>query len=262
MIQLNEHGTPQLNTVHHCDALKLLGNLVSESVDLVVTSPPYNLMNTVGNGIDKGPTGKWRSAALADGYNGYDDNMPHTEYVEWQRSILNECMRIIKPTGAIFYNHKWRVQAGLLQDRADIMQGLPVRQVIIWDRGGGLNSNDTYFLPTYEVIYMIAKSDYRLAPKASSLKDIWRIAPEINNDHPAPFPIAIPYRCISASCLPSGALIVDPFLGSGTTALAAKQLGHNWIGSEKSPIYAEMARGRLGESTSLEALPLFAKAAS
>ena len=53
--------------------------------------------------------------------------MPHAEYVEWQRACLGEMLRLIPSTGAIFYNHKWRPQKGLLQDRADIMAGFPVR---------------------------------------------------------------------------------------------------------------------------------------
>jgi modification methylase len=66
-------------------------------------------------------------------------------------------MRLLTDDGAIFYNHKWRVQDGLLQDRNDIVSGFPVRQIIIWHRNGGINFNKGYFLPTYEVIYLIAK---------------------------------------------------------------------------------------------------------
>jgi len=76
-------------------------------------------------------------------------------------------LRLIKPDGAIFYNHQWRVQAGLLQDRQDIVSDFPVRQVIIWRRKGDINFNPGYFLPTYEVIYLIAKPDFKLAPNAN-----------------------------------------------------------------------------------------------
>ena len=66
-------------------------------------------------------------------------------------------MRVLRNDGAIFYNHKWRVQDGLLQDRSDIVAGFPVRQIIIWQRAGGINFNPGYFLPNYEVIYLICK---------------------------------------------------------------------------------------------------------
>ena len=81
--------------------------------------------------------------------------------------------RLIKNDGAIFYNHKWRVQDGLLQDRQDIVGGLPVRQIIIWRRKGGINFNPGYFLPTYEVIYLIAKPDFKLVPKSNGVGDVW-----------------------------------------------------------------------------------------
>src|SRR5260364_404403 len=76
------------------------------------------------------------------------------EYVAWQRACLIEMLRLLPEHGAIFYNHKWRVQDGLLQDRHDIVGQFPVRQIIIWRRKGGINFNAGYFLPTYEVIYL------------------------------------------------------------------------------------------------------------
>ena len=54
-------------------------------------------------------------------------------------------MRVLSEDGAIFYNHKWRVQGGLLQDRQDIVAGFPVRQVIIWRRKGGLQLQPRLF---------------------------------------------------------------------------------------------------------------------
>ncbi len=143
-------GTPEVNKVYNCDALTMLKAMASSSVDVVVTSPPYNLQNTTGGGIQSiGNSGLWKNAALKDGYDNHDDNMPHDEYVTWQRNILVECMRIIKPTGAIFYNHKWRVQAGVLQDRADIVSGFPVRQIIIWARGRLGESTSLEALPLF-----------------------------------------------------------------------------------------------------------------
>jgi modification methylase len=115
------------------------------SIDLVVTSPPYNLKNSTGNGMKSCTTsGKWAGAALQNGYTHHDDCMPHDKYVEWQRSCLTEMFRLIKNDGAVFYNHKWRVQDGLLQDRQDIVSGFPVRQIIIWKRKGGINFNSKY----------------------------------------------------------------------------------------------------------------------
>jgi hypothetical protein len=108
--------------------------------------------------------------------------MPHDKYVFWQRACLTQMMRLLKDEGAIFYNHKWRVQNGLLQDRQDIVAGFPVRQIIIWQRKGGINFNRGYFLPTYEVIYLIAKPKFRLAPKANAYGDVWSFTQEMGRD--------------------------------------------------------------------------------
>lgn len=145
------------------DSINRMQSLPAGSIKAVVTSPPYNIKNSTGNGLKNGRGGKWENAALQKGYDRYDDCLPNDEYVNWQRKCLTEMMRLLRHDGAIFYNHKWRVQDGLLQDRQDIVTGFPVRQIIIWHRAGGINFNPGYFLPNYEVIYLIAKPAFNLA---------------------------------------------------------------------------------------------------
>jgi len=226
------------------DCLEEMRKMPDGSVDLIVTSPPYNLGNSSGgwcNGTEK--ASRWKNAKLRSGYDNHSDNMPHEEYVFWQRECISEMLRLLPDNGAVFYNHKWRVQGGLLQDRADIMDGFPVRQIIIWARPGGINFNDNYFVPTYEVIYLIAKPSFKLIPKANGIGDVW-VLNSARNDHPAPFPLELPLRCIKST---AAKLILDPFMGSGTTAVAAKLLGRNYIGIEKSSRYVDMAIERLAE---------------
>lgn len=214
----------------------------SESIDLALTSPPYNLKNSTGNGMKDGRGGKWKNARLVNGYSDHDDCMPHDEYAKWQRQCLQEMLRLIKDDGAIFYNHKWRVQGGLLQDRHDIVSGFPVRQIIIWRRKGGINFNPGYFLPTYEVIYLIAKPHFKLAEKANSYSDVWEFIQEMNNPHPAPFPVDLIERVVSSTY---ARIILDPFMGSGTTAVAARKQGRDFIGIDISQEYCNMAQARL-----------------
>ena len=224
------------------DAVPLLKQIPDGSLDLAITSPPYNIKNSTGNGLKDGRGGKWASAGLIEGYATYKDNMPHKKYVKWQREVLTEIMRVLKSDGAFFYNHKWRVQAGLIQDRQDIVQGFPVRQIIIWQRAGGINFNKGYFLPTYEVIYMIAKPDFKLAPKANAAGDIWNFPQEMNNKHPASFPLALIDRIISST---NAKTIIDPFMGSGTTALSAKKLKRDFIGIDIAKEYCKLSQERL-----------------
>ena len=129
-----------------------------------------------------------------------------------------------------------------MQDRQDIVGGFPIRQTIIWQRAGGMNFNDRFFLPTYEVIYLIAKPNFKLIPKANGVGDVWRFNQDINNPHPAPFPVALPERIIGST---NAKIVLDPFMGSGTTAVAAKKLKRQYIGIELSPDYCKMAEARV-----------------
>ncbi len=232
-----------LNKIICGDTVEVMKGMPAESIDLVVTSPPYNLKNSTGNGMKAGTkTGRWANNPLQNGYTHHGDDMPYDKYVKWQRDCLTEMMRLLKEDGAIFYNHKWRVQAGLLQHRSDIVDGFPVRQIIIWRRKGGFNFNPGYFVPTYEVIYLIANKNFKLVSGANGLGDIWEFTQEMKNSHPAPFPVALPTRCIEST---NAQVILDPFSGSGTTALAARRLGRNYIGIDISPEYCKQAEERL-----------------
>lgn len=235
-----------LNKIVCGDALEIMRQMPDKSIDLVVTSPPYNLKNSTGNGMKAGTkSGRWANNPLQNGYAHHNDEMPHDEYVSWQIECLSEAMRLLKDDGAIFYNHKRRVQGGIMQDRDDIVKGFPVRQIIIWKRSGGFNFNPGYFVPSYEVIYLICKPKFKLAPKKNGYTDVWEFPQERKNKHPAPYPLALPYRCIEST---NAQIILDPFSGSGTTSVAAKQLNRNYIGIEISPEYCEMADNRLNET--------------
>lgn len=236
-----------LNKIICGDAIEVMKKIPAESVGLIITSPPYNLKNSTGNGLKDGRGGKWANAALKKGYSHYDDNMPHDEYVKWQRDCLTEMLRLIPENGAIFYNHKWRVQGGLLQDRQDIVSGFPIRQIIIWKRAGGLNFNPCYFLPTYEVIYLIAKPKFKLISKANALTDVWETPQEMKNGHPAPFPVGLIDKIVSSV---EAKIILDPFMGSGTTAVAAINFKRDYIGIDISPEYCEQAAKRIKEHQS------------
>jgi site-specific DNA-methyltransferase (adenine-specific) len=253
-------------TIYHGDCREVMAQLPATSVDLVFTSPPYNLGTTTGGGFPnkrmghypadatfgkkRGGMGKWASAALAYGYGTHADAMPHEEYVEWQNQVLKDCWRLISDSGAIFYNHKPRVLGGVCVTPLDYNPGLPVRQIVIWARSGGINFSPAFYLPMHEWIVVFAKPDFRLKSKgASGVGDVWSITQEMNNNHPAPFPIELPLRALETA---DPRLVLDPFCGSGTTLRAAKDLGISAIGIEIEERYCEMAAKRLAQ----ECLPL------
>ena len=81
-----------------------------------------------------------------------------------------------------------------------------------------------------------------MAPKANALGDVWEIPQEFKNDHPAPFPVELTDRIVK-SC--TGDIVLDPFMGSGTTALSAINYGWDYVGIELSDQYCRMARKRI-----------------
>jgi site-specific DNA-methyltransferase (adenine-specific) len=245
--------------IYHADCREVLPTLPSGSIDLVVTSPPYNLGVTTGGGFPighyavdapmakRGGQGKWPGAALANGYEDYDDAMPPAEYEMWQRETLSALWRLLNEHGAIYYNHKPRVQGGLLWTPLALNPGLPVRQIVIWARAGGINFSPVFYVPTHEWIVVFARPEFRLRSKgASGAGDVWSIPQESNTKHPAPFPERLPLTAIETT---GAKLILDPFMGSGTTLVAAKRLGRKAIGIERERKYCDLAIERLAQGS-------------
>lgn len=230
------------------DALDLLRTLPDESVPMFLFSPPYNMGISSGGGLKgRGKHSTWtkKQNDLGEGYDTFKDAMDWEQYTAWQKSILGECWRCLKPDGAIFYQHKPRVQSGTVILPTVYGEGLTLRQIIIWSRGGGINFNPTYYLPSHEWICVWAKPGFSLIDKsASAVGDVWHIPATPNTWHPAPFPLALASRALE-TVMP--AFVVDPFMGSGTTAKAAVKLGIDYIGFELSETYAKRARKEIAQ---------------
>jgi len=249
-LTITKFNETYLNKVHRTDCLTFLKTLPNNCLDVVVTSPPYNMGNQDFSEDPKRPKTtdksvnklKASSKVLEEGYDTFDDCLPWSVYVNQQRELLMELIRCLRPDGAIFYNTKWRIHKGLLNDLHKIVYGFPVRQVIIWNKYSTASFSDNFFMSRYEVIYLITKgidSTLKITKNGQTYGDIWSFCPERDNDHPAPFPVDLPYNCISAlKCGEERKLVVyDPYHGSGTTSIVADALGHNWLGTEISEKY-------------------------
>lgn len=218
-------------TIYHGDCLDILPTLTA---DLVVTSPPYNLGNMVGG-----------LANLTGGYDEYADT--RSDYDEWQQSVIAELWDAVAPTGAIFYNHK-----PIIRDRVCSLptrllpEHVTLRQIVIWYRGIGVNWSPSHFLPVHEWLMVIAHDAWKLRDKTTShLSDVWTCPPDMSAaEHPAPFPLGLPLRAIGAT---DAAIVLDPFMESGTTLRAAKDLGRKAIGIDISERYCEIAANRLAQ---------------
>jgi site-specific DNA-methyltransferase (adenine-specific) len=251
MVDWVEIGRARLALGDCRDILPTLGK-----VDAAFTSPPYNLGGEpwphLGNwkrGDSAGGKSKWRNgsdAASGVSYGEHDDAMPWTEYVEWQHSVLRELWRLTAPNGCIFYNHKPRVIGARLWLPLELVpDDIIIRQNIVWARPGGMNFNPTAYLPTHEWVLLLAHPAFRLKSRAASgLGDVWQINPEAN-EHPAPFPVALPKRALDAI---NADTVLDPFMGSGTTGVAAVQMGRDFIGIEKDPRWFDLACKRIEDA--------------
>lgn len=231
--------------IYQGDCLKVMKQMPSRSVDLIVTSPPYNLGLKRRGGMKNT---LWPNAKLADGYRSYDDAMPQGDYVEWLGDVLNEGWRLLADDGAIFMNHKPRIQKGKLWTPLDLKHDLPVRQIVVWDRGSGMNFNRSFFTPSCEWIVIYAKPNFRFAD-GKLPRDVWQIPPERQNDHPAPFPVELPLKAIEHT---SAKVVLDPFVGSGTTGVAALRCGRKFIGIELDEQYAANAVARIDAESRLK----------
>jgi site-specific DNA-methyltransferase (adenine-specific) len=243
-------------TIYHGDCREVLPQLPSASLDLVFTSPPYNLGGRpwahLGNwkpGDGAGGKSKWKNGSDAGAgvqYAEHEDTVPWPEYVLSQKQVLNDCWRLLTEMGAIFYNHKPRVIGAKLWTPLELIPpSLTLRQIIIWARSGGMNFNPTAYVPTHEWIAVLAKENWRLKSKgASGVGDVWHVAQEGNNPHPAPFPLSLPRRAIQTT---GARAVLDPYSGSGTTLVAAKEAGIRGVGIEKSERYIEQTIDRLAQ---------------
>jgi hypothetical protein len=169
--------------------------------------------------------------------------MPEADYQDWMREVFVACRAITR--GLVWINHKTR-----FRDRSGIhplqIFPWPFYSEVVWDRGGSITLNAKKFAPSHEFMYAFGTPHY-WDDAANTQMTIWRVNPERNvPGHPCPFPLTIAARCIGASC-PPGGVALDPFMGSGTTLRAAKDLGRKAIGIEIEERYCEIAAKRLSQ---------------
>ena len=240
------------------DALTELLRLPERSFACVVTSPPYNL----GHHHERaaGKTRRWQGE-----YPGFSDNLPVGDYVAYHRAVIEELLRVLKPQGLIWYVHRRRPE---LQGRRElsladqVLRGYPVRTEIVWHKpGGGIFSLPhrgdggpvCYPAAKYETVFLIAKcSSASVERDIAKDGDVWAIPAERVQGHPAPFPVALAARCIAATA--EQGPVLDPFIGTGSTALAALEQGRDCTGIELVSETWDIARRRLATAAGVPRL--------
>jgi modification methylase len=263
-----------INKIIYGDCLKSFKEIPDNSIDLVVTSPPYN---------------------AARNYMDYDDNLPLDSYHAFLKNVCSEVFRVIKPNGNIFINicdigisnrdAKGDKKIGergnfyviphhvVIVSHMLTLKNCQYLNPIIWRKPSNCKSQfgtNARFAGTYpypaslhvpsEIEFILhfrkngiyQKVDKQIKEKSRLTKERWfEISSQIwefngvnSKEHPAQFPVELPARCIEAWSF-IGDVVLDPFMGLGTTAVAAKERGRNFIGFELSPNYCQMARERV-----------------
>lgn len=249
---------PHLDTIVLDDCTKLLSKLPDGSIDLVVSSPPYNL-------------GKE-----------YEAKRALSVYLEEQTAVLKECVRVLKPTGSIFW------QVGAFSDDGALVPldirffpilegfGLIPKNRIIWARQHGLHATRKFscrhetilwFTKTSEHIFNLdpirvpqkyqnkkhyrgdRKGEFSCNPDGKNPGDLWVFRNVKHNHeeqtiHPCQFPEDLIARIVLATTNPGG-VVLDPYMGTGTVAVVAQEHGRHFVGAELEAKYHEVACRRL-----------------
>lgn len=255
-------------TIYHGDCREVVSAIQPGSVSLVVTSPPYNQMT----GHTKPPSGMYKDSHAGAGFfrawaeRGYSDDMNEQEYVVWQNTLFADLGAVCRDDASLFYNHqvRWRDGECLHPVQWFTPDGWRMRQEIIWNRGGGMMFNARMFVRFDERILWFVRGDtWKWNQSLVGLSTIWNVARQQQQQqqqgklHPVAFPVELPARCIAAVTDP-GDTVIDPFMGSGTTLVAAKSLGRRAVGIEIEERYCEVAAKRLSQAV----MPLDAGRAS
>jgi len=247
-----------INKIFNEDCLVTIDKMKQQSlkINCIITSPPYN--------VDLGKTSK-------TSYSLYKDNKEHQEYIKWLSNIFDKCYDILEDGGRLCINIG-DSKNGAIPTHSDIIQSLVnngryiMHSIIIWDKkhtnartcwGSWLSPSCPSYPTPFEYILIFSKNNRKLSWKGETdltkeefienAYGIWTFSPEKSAKkigHPAPFPIELPKRLIKMNTYVND-IVYDPFMGSGSTALACIKTDRRFIGSEIDPKYVKIAEERI-----------------
>jgi DNA modification methylase len=247
------------DTIYCGDACELLERSPAGQVDLVFADPPFNIGYV---------------------YDNYHDDVPNDEYVAWSRRWMAACQRVLKPAGSFYIAIGDEFAADIrIIGRA---LGLYLRNWIIWHYTFGQNTRAKFCRAHTHIFYFTrdAKSftfndkllrfpsarhteyqDLRADPAGRLPNDVWDDFPRVCGTfkeragfHGCQMPEALLMRIVMASSRP-GDVVLDPFVGSGTTVVAAKRLGRRYVGIDISESYVQRTRERLASASDEGQMP-------
>lgn len=216
-------------TIYNGDALEVMDSLSPGGVDLIVTDPPY-MIGAVSAGSIGSKAGGW-----ADMMNS----------AMWFSAWYRKADRLLRHNGAMWSFCNWRSMPVVM--RAAMDAELPITSTLVWDKQWIGPGGSQGLRPAYEMACLFAKPDFAIPDRG--VPDVWqhKTGGHKPNGHPAEKPVDLMRRIIRVSA--NAGLVLDPFMGSGTTVVAAQAEGVRAIGIEAEEKWCEVAAKRLAQDS-------------
>lgn len=216
-------------TIYHGDSMDVLPSLTAGSVHMVCTDPPY-VIGAVSAGNIGAKSGGWQDMMNS---------------ASWFTGWYREADRLLKAKGSLWTFCNWRSLPVVM--RAALDAGLPLTSLAVWDKEWIGPGGPIGLRPSYEMIALLAKPEFTVPDRG--VADVFRhkVGSYKPNGHPAEKPVPLVRRLIEVAAVPGDGLVVDPFMGSGTAAMACRDLGLRFIGVEAEEKWCESAASRLAQ---------------
>jgi len=235
------------------DCLELLKIVPDNSVDMVVTSPPYNMNLRVRNGKY---CSRQITKEITTKYDGFPDNLPISEYFEFNCKVVTELLRV---SDLVFYNVQFLTgnKPALFKLLGEFHE--KVKEFIIWDKVNAEPAiRDNVLNSRFEVIIVFQNSSPETRRFESAqfsrgaLQNLWQIkrGKKIDSSHGATFPEDLIEMIVSNFAKPNS-VILDPFMGTGTTGVVCKKFNHRFIGIELLNKYYVTAKQRINNQPTI-----------
>ena len=233
------------------DCLEVMKELIDNGVkvDAVITSPPYNMnLRIMGGKYVSRCRNKNHRSEFSTKYDNYNDDLPMDEYFEFQKTFINKALSV---SDLMFYNIQMVTgnKVALFKLFGEFAD--KIKELIVWDKINGQPAMATNMLNSrYELIVVFQNSKpYNRQFDAANfgrgtLDNVWQFKRDRNPNHKAAFPLKLVHHIIE-NFTEKNAVVLDPFMGSGTTGVACKNLNRKFIGIELDEEYFKTAENRI-----------------
>jgi site-specific DNA-methyltransferase (adenine-specific)/modification methylase len=243
-----------INKIFNESCIDTMKKIPDDFVQVVITSPPYNMNLRIRKGEY---CSRQIVKEISTKYEGFADNLPIDEYYKFHSGVIRELLRI---SNLVFYNIQIVTgsKRAIFKMIGEFSDNL--KEIIIWDKGHGQPAMQEQVLNRRSELILVFEKDYPISRqfrsatfKRGTLDDVWEIKRERKkgvDNHGATFPEQLIFTILE-NFSKEGDIVYDPFLGTGTTAVVAKKMGRNFIGSEIGEDYFNISKEQIKNTKSL-----------